>query len=135
MALTEWRRIKPLVNKDAVAAFEEKYALSVPEDFKKCVTENNAGRPLPNAIVSEDGIEFDVKALLSYNEDDIENIYKVIDYFIKHYNGALVPFASDSAGNYYCFYNEKIVLWTQENEMISICNNFTEFTEKLCKSE
>lgn len=135
MALLDWTRVKPLVNKNAIAEFEAKYAVSLPEDFKKCIVENNAGRPRPNAILSKDGNEFDVKVLLSYNKNDIENIYKVIDYFITNYKGKLLPFASDSAGNYYCFNNESVVLWTQENEIVSICNSFADFARNLYESK
>lgn len=131
MALSEWARVKPLVDKNSVDKFEEKYDLSLPEDFKKCVIENNGGRPRPNSIETEDGNEFDVKALLSYNEDDKENIYKIIDYFISVFLGKLIPFASDSAGNYYCFKNKKVVLWTQDNDIIFVCNSFSDFTKKL----
>lgn len=135
MALSEWTRVRPLVDKDAVDIFEANYALSLPEDFKKCIVENNAGRPRPNAILIENGNEFDVKLLLSYNKNDIENIYKVIDYFINNYNGDLIPFASDSAGNYYCFKNQKVVLFTQENDIFFVCDSFSNFTEKLYESK
>ena len=79
----------------------------------------------------KNGEENDVKMLLSYNENDPENIYKVIEYFIKSYNGSLIPFASDSAGNYYCEQGKRIVLWTQNNEIMPVCNSFLSFLDSL----
>lgn len=133
MALNKWRRVKPLVNQNAVNVFEKKYNLSLPDDFKKCVIENNGGRPEPNSIKTKNGYELDVKLLLSYNVDDTENIYAVIDYFMDNYAGKLIPFASDSAGNYYCFKGDMVFLWTQENEIISVCDSFMDFKNGLYK--
>ena len=80
------------------------------------------------------GDESDVKALLSFNETDRENIYKAIGYFILQYQGNLVPFASDSAGNYYCEKESKIALWTQEGEVIPVSNSFPDFLNSLHKA-
>ena len=77
------------------------------------------------------GDESDVKSLLSFNEADKENIYKVIEYFNSQYHGKLVPFASDSAGNYYCEKKGSIVLWTQEGEVIPVSDSFADFLNSL----
>lgn len=69
--------------------------------------------------------------LLSFNETDRENIYKVIGYFISRYQRNLVPFASDSAGNYYCEKEDKIVLWTQDGEVIPVSASFGDFLNSL----
>lgn len=131
MALSEWARVKPLVNEKVIDSFENKYNLSLPSDFKKCIINNNAGRPRPNGIKAKNGDEFDVKMLLSFNEKDSENIYKVIDFFVNEFNGRLIPFASDSAGNYYCFDNDAVVLFTQDNEFIPVCDSFSSFVGSL----
>ena len=86
-------------------------------------------------IELKNGEENDVKLLLSYNERDPENIYKVIEYFVKTYNGTLIPFAVDSAGNYYCEQGKRIVLWTQNKEILPICNSFSQFLEALYELE
>lgn len=129
----EWKRIKPLKNKNAVQEFLQKYNCTLSKELKECITVNNGGRPYPDVISLDNGDEFDVKSLLSFNKTDRENIYKVIDYFMKQYHGEIVPFASDSAGNYYCEKDEKVVLWMQDGEMILVADSFVEFLNSLHK--
>ena len=131
MAIQKWSRVKPLENPKAIALFEETYHCVISEKLKECICLNNAGRPVPNIIKLENGTENDVKLLLSFNYSDAENIYKVIDFFIKKFDGTVIPFASDSAGNYYCEKESKIVLWTQEDEIYLVCNDFSEFLDAL----
>lgn len=131
MAIQKWIRSKPLENPLAVKQLQEKYNFSLSGDLVNCILSNNGAKPRPNTIVLKNGEENDVKMLLSYNENDPENIYKVIEYFIKSYNGSLIPFASDSAGNYYCEQGKRIVLWTQNNEIMPVCNSFLSFLNSL----
>lgn len=131
MAVQKWSRSKPLENPLAVKQLQEKYGFALSGELTNCILSNNGARPRPNTIVLKNGEENDVKMLLSYNENDPENIYKVIEYFIKTYNGSLIPFASDSAGNYYCEQGKRIVLWTQNNEIMPVCNSFLQFLDSL----
>lgn len=131
MALERWSKPKPLDNPMALKLLEEKYGFALTEELKNCILSNNGARPKPNTIVLKNGEENDVKLLLSYNNSDPENIYKVIDYFIKEYKGSTIPFASDSAGNYYCEQGKRIVLWTQSNEILPVCNSFSQFLDLL----
>lgn len=133
MASITWRRVKTLNDINAVDNFEKKYGISVPNDLKKCIINNNGGRPTPKTLKTKDGEELEVKALLSYNKDDIENIHNVIEYFIDNYSGKLLPFALDSAGNYYCIKDGKVVLWTQDSVIYEICDSFTEFLNMIEK--
>lgn len=135
MAVQKWSRPKPLDNPIAVKQLQEKYGFALSGDLTNCILSNNGARPRPNTIVLKNGEENDVKMLLSYNENDPENIYKVIEYFIKTYNGSLIPFASDSAGNYYCEQGKRIVLWTQNNEIMPVCNSFPQFLDSLYELE
>lgn len=135
MAVQKWSRPKPLENPMAVKQLQEKYGFALSGDLTNCILSNNGARPRPNTIVLKNGEENDVKMLLSYNQNDPENIYKVIEYFIKTYNGSLIPFASDSAGNYYCEQGKRIVLWTQNNEIMPVCNSFPQFLDSLYELE
>ncbi len=135
MALQKWNRPKPIENPEVVKQLEEKYGFSISDDLKDCILSNNGARPKPNTIVLKNGEEDDIKILLSYNGNDPENIYKIIEYFIANYSGTLIPFASDSAGNYYCEQDGKIVLWTQSNELIPVCDSFSQFLEGLYELE
>lgn len=131
MSLSVWARVKPLQDTEAISKLEKKYNLALPVALKECILENNGARPRPNNIKSKLDERFDVKLLLSYNHEDIENIYNVVEYFIKEFNSDLIPFASDSGGNYFCMRNDAVVLWTQQGDIIDICDSFTEMLENL----
>lgn len=127
----EWKRCRALSNPNAVNDFMKKYNCILSKELVDCIITNNGGRPYPDVVSLGNGDESDVKALLSFNETDKENAYKIIEYFISKYHGSLVPFASDSAGNYYCEKGRKIVLWTQDGEVIPVANSFTDFIDSL----
>ena len=122
-----WRRVKKLNEPDAISAFEERYGFLIPNALKECISKNNGGRPNPKVFTTNSGAEYEVKALLSYNAEDVESIYKVIDFFIKEYGTSMLPFAEDSGGNYYCVKEGKIVFWTQDMEVYPICDTFSDF--------
>ena len=126
-----WRRVKKLNTPDAISAFETKYGFVIPADLKDCISDNNGGRPTPKVLVTDTGAEYEVKSLLSYNEEDTENIYKVIDFFVKEYGTSVLPYAKDSGGNYYCVKDGKIVFWTQDMEFYPICASFSDFIKLL----
>lgn len=131
MALSKWTRVKPLNDPTAIAAFEKDYNCKLTEELKQCILANNGGRPNPDTIKAKNGQEFDVKLLLSFNKDDMETVFKVMGYFYETYHGMMVPFATDSAGNYYCESKDGIVLWTQDEDILPICEDFPTFLESL----
>lgn len=133
MGIEKWNRIKPLEQETSVQQVEKDYGVSLSIALKECILKNNGGRPFPNIIKLKNGEEYDVKILLSYNTNDLENIYKVIQYFVDKYDGKVIPFAVDSAGNYYCEFDSKIVLWLQEDAIIPICDSFDLFLKMLDK--
>lgn len=135
MALQKWSRPKPLNNPIVIKQLEEKYGFTLSDDLVNCILSNNGARPRPNTIELKNGEENDVKLLLSYNDSDPENIFKVIEYFVNNYNGTLIPFAVDSAGNYYCEQGRRIVLWTQNKEILPVCNSFSQFLDSLYELE
>lgn len=126
-----WRRVKPLKSNDLIDSFEKKYGYIVPEELKEVIIANNGGRPSPKILTNKVGQDFEIKSLLSYNNDDVENIYRIIDFFVENYNRELLPFAMDSAGNYYCINNKRVILWTQDDEIITVCDSFNEFIKLL----
>lgn len=131
MSLQKWIRTKQLNNPLVIKELKSKYGIMLSTDLENCIQFNNGAKPRPNIIMLKNGEENDVKALLSYNDGDPENIFNVIEFFAKKYQGALVPFASDSAGNYYCEQGKRIVLWTQNNEILPVCNSFSQFLDSL----
>ena len=131
MGLREWYRVKPLSQDASIENLEQNYGISISSRLKECILSNNGGRPRPNVLKLTNGQEYDVKLLLSYNESDPENVYKVIRFFVEKFGCKAIPFATDSAGNYYCEYEGKIVLWLQEDTIIPISANFDAFLQML----
>jgi cell wall assembly regulator SMI1 len=114
MAVITWKYVKPLSEANAIEDFEKKNNLSLPSDLKECIKANNGGRPSLNVFDTDDSKERVFKTLLSFNESDVENIYKYFP-IINSQSNNLIPFASDPSGNYLCLQNNKIVLFLHDN--------------------
>lgn len=136
MAIQKWNKSKPLKDEKSVNKLQQQYHFSLSTELEDCIFKNNGARPKPNTIKLKTGKENDIKILLSYNQDDVENIYAIIDFFMKKYEGRIIPFASDSSGNYYCEQNKKeIILWTQDEEIIPVCSDFNQFLDSIYELE
>lgn len=125
-----WKRVKPLMQLDSINKFEQEYEVTLPDNLKEFIIANNGGRPNLDIIKKLDGNEVEVNALLSFNKEDVENIYKVIDYFKGQFGGKIVPIATEPSGDYFCINlnNNSIVYWEHEtNELSFIANNLDEF--------
>ena len=75
MTELSWKYVKPLLKTDAVDNFEKENNIFLPQDLKQCIMLNNVGRPSLNVFdtgVSKDRV---FKTLLSFNEQDTENIF------------------------------------------------------------
>lgn len=124
-----WKRVKPLSSPAIVDETIKKYGIQISQALMDCIKEYNGGSPTPNYITASDGEEYDIKHLLSFNQSDPENFHRSIGYFVDHYDGAMVPFAIDSASNYFCEQNGQILVWVQEDE--TIVKAFASFDEFL----
>lgn len=141
----EW--ILPLKEIDNVKIFIVENALKIkfPGDYIKCVTKNQGGHPsLDLFYVTGRGEEVFDK-LLSFDPDDSLYILDTYNAIRDRLVDDVYPFADDPFGNAICFDYRmgkdkppKIVFWDHEIAFIDpeksifpICNNFTEFLEKL----
>ncbi|MFA9558150.1 SMI1/KNR4 family protein [Evansella sp. AB-rgal1] len=132
----QWKREKTLTEPNSIKLFEQEKGFSVPTELKELVKKHNGGRPSPNEINTVDGTELEVKGLLSFNKEDVENIYDVVDYFKGNFNNTLLPFATESGGNFYCINltNNSIIFWEHEtNEQIPVARNLKDFLSRLAK--
>lgn len=111
----EWKYVKPLKKEDEVLRFLQKYNIVLPQKLIKCIEEYNGGRPSIKLFDTDKAKEYVFKALLSYNEEDTENIYKI--YPGEFADTMLYPIGTDASGNFVCFdrKNEKYVLWKHES--------------------
>lgn len=113
-----WKYVKPLKDEMAVKNFLKKYNVTLPALLIECLENNNGGRPLTKLFDTDASKECVFKSLLSYNQNDIENIYIIYPYLFK--NNTLFPIATDAAGNFICYdtYNGIYVLFKHETNKI-----------------
>lgn len=130
---------KPLGSEEAVVRFENMLEIVLPNDYKLGVANYNAGRPRPNVFDTAQRKELVAKALLSFDQTNVENIWTTYENLKNQLPKQIVPFMSDQFGNYICFdyraSNEPaVVFWDQElshqnieKGIIYIANSFSEF--------
>lgn len=126
----QWKRGSQISDETIVNA-ELAYGISLPQDIKDIVKNYNNGRPSVSTFDSPIAKEHEVKKLLSFKEEDVENIYKVKN-ILSSVDVALFPIAIDSAGNIICLKNGKIVYWLHEtDEVLTLADSFSEFLSHL----
>lgn len=128
--MNEWKYVKTLKDVSSIDKFESEHGFSFPKDLKDILLKYNGGRPPRRYfdVGSEKDKEF--KTLLSFNESDIETIYKC--YPLDSADKTLIPFASDPAGNYFVLKDNAVCLWNHEtDETVFLAPTFTEFLQML----
>ena len=99
----QWKYVKPLLSSESISEFETVIKYKFPDDFKKCVLENNGGRPDSRAFDTDCTKERELKSFLSFNKDDIESIWKISEWNKSELSDKYVAFAIDNFGNLICF--------------------------------
>ena len=97
-----WKRVKALKYFEYISEFEKEHQIKFSQSFIDCVKENNGGRPEYTIFDTNVVKERTIKRLLSFNKDDIENIWSFNEPGDNFYPGYIV-FAIDNFGNYICF--------------------------------
>lgn len=125
-----WKYVKALKNVGAVDDFEKKHSIVLPKDLKGIILKYNGGRPSCKYYDTDSEKDKEFKTLLSFNEDDIETIYK--HFPLDSSDKTLVPFASDPAGNYFVVKGMKIYLWNHETDScLLLSDTFSDFLKLL----
>ncbi len=116
----EWKYVKRLNDDNAVKSFLDKYNVNLPEKLRDIIEKNNGGRPTNKRILTETNKEYVFKNLLSYNDNDLDNVYSFYPSMFENKN--IYPLAMDSSGNFICyeFSSEKIILLNHESGQIEI---------------
>jgi len=128
-----WRYVKPLNKVGAISQYGSQVSIVFDSAFVECVTQNNGGRPSVSTFDTDKTKERTIKSLLSFNEDDAENIFKSNKVLNKE-TTALIAFAIDNFGNYICFSkdNGEVMFYDFESgKTEKISDNFSIFLEKL----
>ncbi|MGL4672000.1 SMI1/KNR4 family protein [Cetobacterium sp.] len=129
----EWKFVKELKNKDTIQEFQSIVNQNLPRDYVDFIKNYNGGRPNLKLFKTITGKEHVIKTFLSFNHDDIENIFKVNSWLKKEFGDIYFAIASDPAGNYIVF-NKKyeIYFWNHElNEVQFVQNSFQSFIKEL----
>ena len=125
----KWIGFNELGDTGIIEKFESDNGVLLPTKYKEIAKQYNGGTPSANSIRISSNQVTDVKLLLSFKEGDAETIFSAFPFFSKK---GLIPFATDSAGNYFCFSKEKVVFWEhEEDEVTNITQNFLSFLEML----
>lgn len=125
-----WKYVKPLADEGCIAEYEILVGCSLPEDVRNAIRSYNGGRPSLKYydLLEEKDKEF--KSILSFNRSDVENVFAC--WPIDSSDKTLVPFAIDSAGNFFVVKDGKIHLWLHEQDRtVFVADSFSAFLEKL----
>ena len=119
------------ISDELIKSAEKSFGIQLPEDLKEIIKSNNNARPSLRYFDSSKSKEHEFKKLLSFKEEDKENIYKAKK-VLSSVDSTLFPIANDPAGNYICLQGGKIAYWLHETDEIEIlANSFSEFLSKL----
>lgn len=128
--MSEWKYVKALKDASSIDRFEAEHGFSFPKDLKEILLKYNGGRPSKKYFDTETEKDKEFKTLLSFNDSDIETIYK--SYPLDSADKTLVPFASDPAGNYFVLKDNSVWLWNHETDKtVFLASTFTEFLQAL----
>lgn len=130
----EWKYVKPLSSVDCINEFESLVNYSFPTEFKNCVLHNNGGRPNKRVFDTDVQRERSLKTFLSFNKEDRETIWKILEWNKTQLLDNYIAFAIDNFGNLICFDKSKqrIVFYNLESDRVEqIANNFSEFMRGL----
>ena len=128
MANITWSFSTPINDINTIDYVENNFTVKLPPELRDLILKHNGGYPsLSRCDVPGYG-ETDFKMLLSYNDDDDENIFEVLDYFVKKYHKRVIPFASDSGSGYFCVKDDYIVFCADElSSPVPISENISAF--------
>ena len=115
------------IDESVINEVETTFGVSLPDDYKKVIAENNNARPSISTFDTEVSKEHVFKKLLSLKKEDIENVYKAKK-ILSSVDESLFPIANDPAGNLICLKEGRIVYWLHEDDSIEpIADSFTDF--------
>lgn len=130
----EWKYVKPIKSADLIKDFEALVNYVFDDHFRRCVMNNNGGRPSKKAFDTDKSKERELKSFLSFNHEDKETVWKIFEWNKEELTDKFIPFAIDNFGNLICFdaSNDHVVFINIENVTSEkIANSFAEFLELL----
>ena len=126
----QWRYVELLEKSSSIEEFESVVNYKFSSSFKKCVSENNGGRPSVGTFDTSKTKEREIKSLFSFNKEDEENIWSMNKWGCDKPNDLFVAFAIDDFGNLICFdvNDDSVIFWNHELDKTEfVAKNFDEF--------
>ncbi|OYD07737.1 SMI1/KNR4 family protein [Paludifilum halophilum] len=139
MTNVQWEDYEDPVDESVIQGVEEIFGYCFPLDYIQFVKKYHGGYPEPNRFEYGERYKASIDRLLTFDTDEYESVQRLGGDFVEQYfDGKVIPFAIDAAGNLICFdyHHDKkcpiVVFWYhEENQLSFVCNSFTEFLEKL----
>lgn len=129
-----WKYVKKLKGIDLINEYEHLVNYTFDDFFKKCVIDNNGGRPSDSAFDTDKVNEREIKSLLSFNHEDAETVWNIFEWSKEDLKGRYIPFGIDNFGNLICFdaSNGNVIFLNHENNNAEfIADDFQKFLSKL----
>ena len=140
----KWISNRPLKDVSFIDAYEKEIGYHFPDDFRKCVQENNGAYAEPNVFDTRESQEQMLNALFSFNPTDGDSIWKLgrcwdeadeeTDRIMRKY----IAFAYDPFGNTIAFdpKDDSVVFIDHETlEVEYVAPSFQAFLDKLYEDE
>lgn len=130
----EWKYIKPLLSIELIYEFENSTKYLFPDTFKQFIIKHNGGRPSKSVFDTNKTKERELKSFLSFNREDKETVWKIIEWNKEELADKYVPFGIDNYGNTICFdkENDMVIFVNHEDKSIEIiADDFDNFINKL----
>jgi len=125
-----WKYVKQ-TSENNISLVESTYKVTLPVELKELILKNNNGRPEPNSFDTDKTKDRVIKKLLSFNKEDVDNIYTFADILLKETRN-LFPFALEPAGDLICLRNNEVVHLNLETlEVEYIAKNVSDFLKLL----
>jgi len=138
---TEWRGCHPPIDSGRLDQAEHILGVVLPRDYKECAQCCHGGRPSKNVFAFDDPeigrMESCIGTLLSFAEDDNENVIRTHTRLAAFLPEGAVPVADDGGGDFVCLDysggpSPTIGYWHHgESKLIPLASSFSEFLDML----
>lgn len=129
-----WKAVQRLKDKSAVDKLEREYHFALPESLRACILKYNGGICKPNKIDAPSGNVYLFGGLLSFNENDADNVYTAIQSILDVSGSRLnyFPFGLDPFGNFFCIQDDGVIFFDHEtNDIEVLTKSFDDFLASL----
>lgn len=115
--MNNWKYVKHNIQNTDIQEFEKKSGFIFSESTKKIILDFNNGRPQKKQFDTENSKGKIFEKLLSFNQSDIENVFKTYDSLVNQIPKKMIALALDPFGNYICIDQEQhVFLWLHESK-------------------